>query len=708
MRTALLILLLNIIGWAKAAQIHEANSSEIVSITVVSFPTEGGVVSGAGNYEYGSTVMLTATAHSGCRFLYWTKNGTYMSSDAIQISADSIYSLTVTEPGTYVANFDMVTEHYETIGDIVYALYDHTLTACVSGHVNGNNAIGELVIPEVITYGGNNYTVTTIRNDAFYDCSGLTGSLVIPNTVTAIGDAAFDNCTNLSGNLSIPNSVVLIGYSAFRGCLGFTGTLTLSNALTTIGANVFTECSGFTGNLTIPSSVTEIKMGAFSGCSGFTGSLTIPNSVTTIGNGAFLECSGFTGNLVIPNSVTAVGEWAFFNCSGFDGKLTLSKSMTTIEPFTFNGCTGFTGNLIIPVSVTEIGNGAFGHCGGFTGNLTIPSHVTAIGYQAFTECSGFTGGLTIPDEVMIIGDDAFYNCSGFNGNLILGNSVVTIGSGAFSGGQFSACGFTGNLVIPNSVTKIGDAAFAFCYGFTGDLIIGCSVDTIGWYAFSDCYGVDAVVTLCAEPPTIEETSFAYMSPALIVRCGYKDAYLNSLWAGQDPGFSSIEEDCNMYAISVKENNLGNISPSANTAQLGEEILISYTPISGYETDSIIVCKADNESQIVPIHLLSNSELMFIMPNFDVLVKAHFSPLSIEESNTITVNVYPNPTNGQIKFEAADIRHVSINNLLGQTIYEGIASGNEFEYDFSKHDAGIYLIRIKTTNGVVVKKVSVTR
>lgn len=73
-----------------------------------------------------------------------------------------------------------------------------------------------------------------------------------------------------------------------------------------------------------------------------------------------------------------------------------------------------------------------------------------------------------------------------------------------------------------------------------------------------------------------------------------------------------------------------------------------------------------------------------------------------------ISLYPNPANDKVTIEGEDIRHITISNLLGQTIFDGKASGNAFEYDFSKHKTGIYLIRIETASGVAVKKVSVTR
>ena len=258
-------------------------------------------------------------------------------------------------------------------------------------------------MPENVQYEGDTYAVTSIGSYAFCSCSGLTGSLTIPNSVTEIGGEVFYNCSGFTGSLTIPNSVTMIGSVAFYNCSGFTGSLTIGNSVTSIGSGAFSGCSGFTGSLTIPNSVTSIGGSAFYNCSGFTGSLTIGNSVTSIGSGAFSGCSGFTGSLTIPNSVTSIGGSAFYNCSGF------------------------TGSLTIPNSVTTIGYAAFGGCSGFTGNLTIPDSVNSIEYSAFSGCSGFSGSLTIPNSVTTIGNSAFYNCSGLNEIMMFGVTPPSLG-----------------------------------------------------------------------------------------------------------------------------------------------------------------------------------------------------------------------------------------------------------------------------------------
>ncbi|MDR0831029.1 MAG: leucine-rich repeat domain-containing protein, partial [Prevotellaceae bacterium] len=58
--------------------------------------------------------------------------------------------------------------------------------------------------------------VTSIGNNAFYYCIGLT-SVVIPNAVTSIGDNAFYQCSGLT-SVTIGNSVTFIGDNAFYYC----------------------------------------------------------------------------------------------------------------------------------------------------------------------------------------------------------------------------------------------------------------------------------------------------------------------------------------------------------------------------------------------------------------------------------------------------------------------------------------------------------
>ena len=145
---------------------------------------------------------------------------------------------------------------------------------------DGEKPVGTLVIPDKVRKpsNGREYQVASIGHNAFLDCSGLTGDLVIPDTVTEIG------------------------YGAFVGC-HFTGELTLSDSLVTIGEYSFYEC-GFTGQLVLPPTLVRIDDYAFAETT-FSGQLILPEKLNYISAFAFCD-SHFTGDLIIPDGVTII------------------------------------------------------------------------------------------------------------------------------------------------------------------------------------------------------------------------------------------------------------------------------------------------------------------------------------------------------------------------------------------------------------------
>ena len=62
---------------------------------------------------------------------------------------------------------------------------------------NPNKYTGTVNIPETVTYNDVTYSVTSIGNEAFSGCSGLT-SVNIPCSVTSIGNDAFIDCYRLA------------------------------------------------------------------------------------------------------------------------------------------------------------------------------------------------------------------------------------------------------------------------------------------------------------------------------------------------------------------------------------------------------------------------------------------------------------------------------------------------------------------------------
>ena len=78
---------------------------------------------------------------------------------------------------------------------------------------------------------------------------------------------------------------------------------------------------------------------------------------------------------------------------------------------------------------------------------------------------------------------------------------------------------------------------------------------------------------------------------------------------------------------------------------------------------------------------------------------------INESS-ISANIYPNPTQGEITVESEGLSHVRIVNAYGQTVYNSDIEGEQVRIDLSQITKGIYMMHIETNGGQAVRKIVV--
>ena len=222
--------------------------------------------------------------------------------------------------------------------------------------------------------------VTTIGNQAFMDCDGLT-SITIPESVTTIGNQAFLGCHGLA-SVTIPNSVTTIGSQAFhcfdlQSIVVAEGNMSYSSSegvLFNKDKTVLIQYPrGKSGAYVIPSGVTAIGDYAFDNCRGLT-SIIIPESVITIGFAAFELCTGLT-EVTIGESVASIGNYAFKDCTGLE----TIKSYATIPPaIEANTFSSYNATLYVPVDCGDAYRGAE-HWANFTNIVeSLDSHVEAL------------------------------------------------------------------------------------------------------------------------------------------------------------------------------------------------------------------------------------------------------------------------------------------------------------------------------------------
>ncbi len=332
--------------------------------------------------------------------------------------------------------------------------------------------------------------VTSIGDQAFYLCSGLT-KILIPSNIKSIGVQAFYSCSNLA-EVTLSDGLESIGDQAFAGCLF--GELTIPKTVISFGDQPFYYCTSFYKVYNYSSIVLDVYSAVFAECTvrlvynisaddriyeedgyrflcykngdcvlleyiGSETNLNLPTKVNgedknyTIGDMAFMGNDNII-SVNIPSNVTSIGDSAFYQCTSLT-EVTLSNGLESIAAYAFTYC-GIN-KIIIPSSVESIGDYAFRYCNKLSEVIfESDSKLISIGKYGFANCTSLSK-IIIPSSVTTMGSYAFRESTALEEVIFEKGSKL----GKIDTYTFYKCTSLKQIVIPE-VTSIGSYAFNNC------------------------------------------------------------------------------------------------------------------------------------------------------------------------------------------------------------------------------------------------------
>lgn len=268
--------------------------------------------------------------------------------------------------------------------------------------------------------------VSQIGERAFSE-SSISGSLVVPDNVKKIWNNAFYR-TNIS-SLILGPSVNIIGQDAFNNCSSLSGSLYLPGTLTYLGQYSFSNC-GLSGKLILPSNLEYIGLSAFYAAGDFVGDLVIPEKINILYESTFAD-SGFTGTLFL-NNIRVLGASCFSSCD-ISGEIIIPEGVAEMPRHCFYGCYKIT-SVVLPTTIKIIGESAFSAMsnGLRLNQINFPNGLVAIHRNAFWGCNNLQS-FEFPATLQTIQTEAFSGCWNVNKVICRAIEPPIVQSAAFDG-----------------------------------------------------------------------------------------------------------------------------------------------------------------------------------------------------------------------------------------------------------------------------------
>lgn len=221
--------------------------------------------------------------------------------------------------------FHAIAQETVTVDNIKYYIENGEATIAVQDE----NLSGDIVIPESISYNGNNYVVIRATNGAFQN-TDIT-SIILPNSITALGNICFRFCHNLT-SVKLPDNITSLGDETFMTCSKLS-VIELPKKLISLGQYCFMNCN--ITKLTLPNSITNLGNNCFQSCENLE-TITLPQNITNLPAYCFNDCKKLS-KITLHEGIVSLGERCFAGCSSLTS-IKLPKSINKITGSTLYGC----------------------------------------------------------------------------------------------------------------------------------------------------------------------------------------------------------------------------------------------------------------------------------------------------------------------------------------------------------------------------------
>lgn len=343
------------------------------------------------------------------------------------------------------------------IEDVYYTIADDYAT--VSGYwlESETEPQGAVVIPEKITYDGQDYPVQAVDGNAFFQ-SNFT-SVTLPSTVNYIGNGAFSSCDYLT-DIVIPDEC---NFNYF-GSGVFVGSPVeekfVTQECTIFGENVLFAYTGNADEFVVPEEIDTIIEYCFylSGVK----SVVLNDNIRWIPQFCFASCTNLK-EIAIPDSVQYIDYGAFQDCINLE-KVTLGDGVFSLGENCFKNTKIKSIHLGPAVSYID---GAFKDCK--LENITVDSEnqllvkngdgiykrtfmggddTYILEYYVFDKAKG---KIELPSFVGAIGSYVFYGCKDLE--EVTANTLIYIDSYAFANSGLKKIDFRGAYTIYEGAFK---------------------------------------------------------------------------------------------------------------------------------------------------------------------------------------------------------------------------------------------------------------